>query len=1075
MRYCTRTILGLVMLIAFVSMALLPISTVYAQANGIRISKIVASGFNLPVAITNAGDGSNRLFVVEQHSGLIRIAKGGSVLPTPFLNLSGLITLGGEQGLLGLAFHPNYAANGFFYVYYTDRIGVGNSVVARYHVSANPDVADAGSAVQILNVSQPYANHNGGTLLFGPDGYLYVGLGDGGSGGDPQNNAQNKETLLGKILRLDVDGGSPYAIPPTNPFSATAGRDEIWAYGLRNPWKFSFDHQNGDLYIGDVGQNLYEEIDFQAAGIPGGVNFGWRCMEATHLYTSVAPCNDPIYLNSLTAPIAEYNHSQGFSVTGGNVYRGVQFPALQGKYFYADYGGSTIWSLRKNAVPPYFSAPVVELSNTGIAISTFGEDEQGELYLADYNGGTIRQVEDISGPVPALGSSNMQVSSPTANQGETVNYSINLVNQGGAAAGVQLTHVLAANLTYVSNSLSAGAVYTNGNRTISWTGTVPAQSTISISYDVTVDVVAPNGSINQYAAISGASIQSLMLGVSLNVLRPVLTTTGKNFYLPGTQPGSLVHQFQTSADCDTCHTAPIYDRWRGSPMSQAGRDPLMWAALRVSNSYAPNSGEFCLRCHTPKGWLEGRSQAADGTGLTIDDIRNGVACLSCHRMVDTIASPNDEATGIDALVRLALAAQGNLPPGGTTGSAMMLIDPSDNRRGPFSLAATFTYHIAKRTDLLGQNGSAITRSRMCGTCHNLSNPLLSWDAGRGQYWPNPADQKAADFSNEMIFPIERTFDEWALSTYANGGVIDFRFSGSKPGGLVETCQDCHMPRVIGKAADDSFNPVLRDCVSTGCLPQHDLLGANTWIPDLLQQPDWRFNAAGESAILISSKQSTQTFLKKSATIRTEMGPVSGGKRAVTVRVVNQTGHKLPTGYPEGRRMWIYLEAYDANNNLVFQSGAYNTATGDLTIDPGTKIYEAKLGLTPELAALTNLPAGESFFFTLNNTVIKDNRIPPRGYSVSAFDRPGLRPVGTTFVDGQYWDDTVYQVPGNAVRVMAVLYYQTASKEYVQFLGKYGGVDGEKLAAMWQVVKSPPQVIDEDFTPAFITFLGLINR
>jgi hypothetical protein len=604
---------------------------------------------------------------------------------------------------------------------------------------------------------------------------------------------------------------------------------------------------------------------------------------------------------------------------------------------------------------------------------------------------------------------------------------------------------------------------------------LPAQSSRTIAYSAAVDPGTPDGSLNSHASVSGSNFPTLILGVSLNVPRPVLATTAQNFYLPGTQPGGLTQPFQTSVDCDVCHSAPIYDRWRGSPMSQAGRDPLMWAALRVSNSFAPNSGEFCLRCHTGKGWLEGRSQAADGTGLSADDIRNGVACLTCHRQVDVVTTNGDETAGIDPLIRQALDAQGDLPPTNTTGSAMIIFDPNDNRRGPFSLPASFSYHTARRSGLLSQSGDARTRARVCGACHNVSNPFLSWDAQRGQYWPNPAGQPAADFSAEQIFPIERTYDEWALSRFANGGVVDFRFSGAKPGGLVETCQDCHMPRVTGLAADAAFNPIQRDCLTTGCLPQHDLLGANTWLPQLLQVPDWRFNAVSDKPHLEGALSGTRTFLSKAARVQVALGQVNGNSRPVTVRVTNLSGHKLPTGYPEGRRMWLYLAAYDPNGNLTYQSGAYNPTTGDLSIDASTKVYEAKLGLTPQLAAQLGLPAGESFFFALNNTVLKDNRIPPLGYTQAAFDRPGLRPVGAVYQDGQNWDETVYQVPASTARVIAYLYYQTASKEYIQFLERYGGLDGEKLAEMWQTLKSPPELVAFGFDPSIEIYLPKISR
>jgi glucose/arabinose dehydrogenase len=340
----------------------------------------VADGLERPVGLFNAGDGSGRLFVLEQ-PGTIRIIKEGEVLPTPFLDIVDRVGSGGsEQGLLGLAFHPNYAENGHFYVNYTDRNG--NTVIARFSVSDNPDQADPASEVQLLGVEQPFGNHNGGMLAFGPDGYLYLGLGDGGSAGDPFGNAQSLSTLLGKILRIDVDDGDPYAIPPDNPFASGGGRPEIWAYGLRNPWRFSFDLLTNDLYIGDVGQNQWEEIDFLPAGSPGGANFGWNYREGAHPYEGSPPAG----LN-LIDPVAEYDHSQGCSVTGGYVYRGQDLPDWSGVYLYGDYCSGLVWGLLHLPDGSWQNARLFE---SGARITSFGQDQAGEIYLVDYQGGIYR-------------------------------------------------------------------------------------------------------------------------------------------------------------------------------------------------------------------------------------------------------------------------------------------------------------------------------------------------------------------------------------------------------------------------------------------------------------------------------------------------------------------------------------------------------------------------------------------------------------------------------------------------------------------------------------------------------------
>jgi glucose/arabinose dehydrogenase len=286
---------------------------------------------------------------------------------------------GDEQGLLSVAFHPDYVNNGLLFVDYTNLNG--NTVLARYHVSANPDTADAASAKILLTIDQPYPNHNGGQLVFGPDSYLYVGMGDGGSQGDPHNNGQNLNSLLGKILRLDVDQGEPYGVPADNPFVGQSGaRPEIWAYGLRNPWRFSFDWANGDMYIADVGQDKYEEIDFAAAGTPGGQNYGWRLLEGLHCFNPKT-CN-PATLNTVL-PIVEYDHSQGCSITGGYVYRGAQFPALTGIYFYADYCSGQLWGLRRETNGSW---PQAKLAQLKAKISSFGQDQTGEVYIIDLQG-----------------------------------------------------------------------------------------------------------------------------------------------------------------------------------------------------------------------------------------------------------------------------------------------------------------------------------------------------------------------------------------------------------------------------------------------------------------------------------------------------------------------------------------------------------------------------------------------------------------------------------------------------------------------------------------------------------------
>ena len=354
---------------------------------------LVVGGFSGPVDIVSAGPGA-QLLVVEQ-SGRIRIVRNGSILPTPFLDIRSLVSFGGERGLLGVALHPQFAANGRFFVDYT-RASDGATVIASFRVSANPDIADPASRVELLTIAQPFENHNGGAVRFGPDGYLYIGMGDGGSGNDPGNRAQNANELLGKILRIDVDGAAPYAIPAGNVYATNGqGRPEIWASGVRNPWRFSFDRASGDMYIGDVGQDTTEEIDFVPHGTAAGLNFGWHVVEGTRC-TGLGggpPCGSP----ALTPPVLTYDHGEGCSVTGGFVYRGRSVPVLQGRYVYADYCSGRMWSAARDRDGVWQAEVLIE---TGHQITTFGQDGDGELYWADARSGQLyRLAADPAAPI----------------------------------------------------------------------------------------------------------------------------------------------------------------------------------------------------------------------------------------------------------------------------------------------------------------------------------------------------------------------------------------------------------------------------------------------------------------------------------------------------------------------------------------------------------------------------------------------------------------------------------------------------------------------------------------------------
>ncbi len=342
--------------------------------------QLVVSGLQNPVGMADPADGSGRLFILEQ-AGRVRILQDGDLLADPFLDISAKVGCCGERGLLGLAFHPLYTENGAFFINYTDLDG--NSVIARYQVTPDdPNRANRDSETVLLYVNQPYGNHNGGSVVFGPEGYLYLGLGDGGSANDPHDYGQNTSVLLGKILRIDVDEGELYAIPPDNPFVNGGGLPEIWAYGLRNPWRFSFDRLTGDLYIGDVGQNQWEEVDYLPVGSLPAANFGWSYREGEHEFKGSPPIGV-----QLIDPVAEYTHAQGCSVTGGFVYRGSDLPEWRGVYLYGDYCSGNVWGLLHTPEGDWQNALLFQ---TGTQISSFGEDQNGEVYLLDYAGTLFR-------------------------------------------------------------------------------------------------------------------------------------------------------------------------------------------------------------------------------------------------------------------------------------------------------------------------------------------------------------------------------------------------------------------------------------------------------------------------------------------------------------------------------------------------------------------------------------------------------------------------------------------------------------------------------------------------------------
>jgi cytochrome c553 len=521
-----------------------------------------------------------------------------------------------------------------------------------------------------------------------------------------------------------------------------------------------------------------------------------------------------------------------------------------------------------------------------------------------------------------------------------------------------------------------------------------------------------------------ALLSLLALAVALTVAASVLLdpvpTTIEDVFLPGSQPGES-GQLEHPGKCDNCHggydlaVEPAFN-WRGSMMSQAARDPLFYACLAIANQDAPESGDLCIRCHSPAGWLEGRSLPTDGSALNNND-REGVQCDFCHKLVrptelgvNPYPGDADYTAGTYDQDQAYLSTLGIVPTHSANG--MYIADASNAKRGPFTDAE------ARHKMLYSPFHQ---EAALCGTCHDVSNPVYMAD-GNGNYVPNDFGARSPSFDPYTMFPIERTYSEWLNSDYnTEQGVFAPQFGGNKQ--YVSTCQDCHMRDVTGVAANK------RGAVHRTDLPLHDMTGGNTFIPGLIDQ---LFPGETDLPALAEGVNRARRMLQMAATLDLTVTPGVDGLVA-DVRVTNETGHKLPSGYPEGRRIWLNVQAFDASDNLVYESGHYDLATGVLSHDDEAKIYEIKPGISAALAPVVGLSEGPSFHFVLNNEIFSDNRIPPRGFTNANFEAIQSPPINYTYADGQYWDDTQYVLPAATDHVEVNLYYQTTSKEYVEFL------------------------------------------
>ena len=552
-----------------------------------------------------------------------------------------------------------------------------------------------------------------------------------------------------------------------------------------------------------------------------------------------------------------------------------------------------------------------------------------------------------------------------------------------------------------------------------------------------------------------------------------IKTTLEDFFMPGTQPdpggAELVPFFSAIFNCSFCHgdfepsgllpEAEPFRNWSGSMMAHSARDPMSWAAITVANQDAGSGGDLCIRCHSPAGWLGGRSVPTDGSALAIFSTDfEGVTCHVCHRLVNPVyeagQSPADDLAILDDL-----AVQGLLPT--QPGNAQYVIDPDDRRRGPYDLGKNFFFHDWRQSPFH-------KTSQLCADCHDVSNPAYTRQPN-GSYLLNAMDTPHPTGDKFDMFPLERTYSEWSNSAYAAapGVETDGRF-GCPPDEQTlditcRSCQDCHMP--------DQVSP---GCVVGGFpdhddMPAHFLNGGNTWVINAvatlysdgdggpLFDPIYTDDDTGLTPAYVTDSLDRVTQMLRNASDM-ELTQL-GGK--LNVRIINACGHKLPTGYTDGRRMWLNVLFLDDNQQVLVEHGHYDFATAELTADD-TKVYEARLGLDSAAATKTGLPEGESFHLILNNTVLLDNRIPPIGYTQSAFEAVQAAPVGHTYADGQYWDDTLYAIPADAAEAVVTLWYQTTSKEYIEFLLNENVTDDRGAIAHEQWVlhgKSAPVDMD----------------
>lgn len=721
-----------------------------------------------------------------------------------------------------------------------------------------------------------------------------------------------------------------------------------------------------------------------------------------------------------------------YAFTGGGLKNpyGTRIGALLGSYANNDAGRQALMRFIENEDPEGDGySTLTEVTN----LVTYGNTPTfpglSSANVGNVSAVTVGDILPYLTPTQTADTTPPAITVVTPNGGETIaaNTTVNVQYTATDVSGVPVVSV------FMSDN--GGTTWKPLARDIPNTGTYAWFVPNRPGPNTLVRITATDGAGNPGQDVSNAVFTVTRAG------NGKVPTTLRDMDMPGTQPLQGATLADPDNSCVNCHgnyDAAIepWSTWRGSMMAQAMRDPLFLACLAVAEQDAPSVGDLCLRCHSPGGWQEGRSVDTSGGQLTAKD-RQGIQCDFCHRVVDRqyvagVSPAQDEAV-LAGIVPLPLQ----------YGNGQFINDPGADKRGPYSDAM-----------IAGHNSihSPVHRSsNLCGTCHDVSNPVFVQTAP-GRYGPSTFDAEHPDQNLRNMMPVERTFSEWQASAFAQAPVYLPQF-----GGEVSTCQDCHMAPVTGVGSNQPGSPLRTN------LPLHDLTGGNTFVLDILSD---FYPGEVDVTQLQAAKARATAMLQKAATL--EMTPTWSG---VTVRVTNDTPHKLISGYPEGRRMWLNVQAFDADDNLVFESGHYDPATGDLTHDEQAAIYQIEGGLSPGLAVALGLPAGPSFHFVLNDTIYLDNRIPPRGFTNAAFAAIQSPPVGKAYADGQYWDDNAYALPNTAKTVHARLYYQATSRDYVEFLRDENTTNsmGQELHDAWAAHgRSTPVLMAEATTTVDVT-------